>query len=339
MNPRSLKASFAHSSSSRVVARLAPAALSVLWALGGVGCTEPSESEDFGSAREAIESENGLSTNGLSTNGLSTNGLSTNGLSTNGLSTNGLSTNGLSTNGLSTNGFSAWFNSNPESYSNNVMKYVVLCAIPKGESRSFVSSAGVSYTWTGLFGLAPQWAAGNAIPVVEQQLVSACLAAHANNFGLHVDISVRGQMADGTLLEVTKNEKKEYKMKESCFFGNLFDENDGVFAAPVEESLPKKGNHLLSSPRMCGVVEPWSSADCAPFLPRLSESCEDYCSGWSSSTGTFTSCSFAGKTYKPLTTYMDENDLFECGDGVCQISEVPYSQSTHLGCADCGIVP
>jgi hypothetical protein len=36
---------------------------------------------------------------------------------------------------------------------------------------------------------------------------------------------------------------------------------------------------------------------------------------------------------------MNKDDLFECGDGVCQITEVPYSASTHVGCGDCGTVP
>ncbi len=341
-------ANHGHSLSSHGLARVAPLALSMAWALGvAAGCTDATGSEDVASVREAIESENGLSTNGLSTNGLSTNGLSTNGLSTNGLSTNGLSTNGLSTNGLSTNGlstnglstngFSAWFDSNSEAYSSRVMQYVVRCAVAEGETRSFVSSAGVSYTWTGLFGLAPSWSAGGAIPASEQQLVSACLAAHANKFGLHVDISVRGRMADGSLLPVTKKEKKSFKFAESCFFGNLF-EDDGVYAAPIG-SIPTDGHHVQSSPRACGVVEPWDTEDCAPFLPRLSGSCADYCTGWSSSKGTFESCTLAGTVYKPLTTHMDEDDLFECGDGVCQVTEVPYSTSSHAGCGDCGTVP
>src|SRR4051812_38403252 len=65
------------------------------------------------------------------------NGLSTNGLSTNGLSTNGLSTNGLSANGLSTHGFNLWWDSNAASVSELVMRYVVHCAVPAGQSRTF----------------------------------------------------------------------------------------------------------------------------------------------------------------------------------------------------------
>jgi len=59
---------------------------------------------------------------------------------------------------------------------------------------------GISYTWAGLLGLAPHWAAGEPIPENEQQLVSACLGAHANRYGAHVPISLLGQTADNTPL-------------------------------------------------------------------------------------------------------------------------------------------
>jgi len=322
-------------------------AAAVASALGAAGCAEALEQEDVAAASEAIESENGLSpnglstnglsTNGLSTNGLSTNGLSTNGLSTNGLSTNGLSTNGLSTNGLSTNGFKAWFDSNPVAYSTMVMKYVVRCALPEGQTRSFVSSAGVSYTWSGLFGLAPSWSGGSAIPLAEQQLVSACLAAHVNKFGLHIDISVRGRKADGTNIPVTDEEREDFDLREACFFGNIFN-GEGVYAAPFKAHLQHgEDDEILSSPRACGITEPWDTGDCSPFLPRLAGRCNDYCAGQSAAT--FASCTLNGVTYKPITTTMRFDDLYECGDGVCQVTEVPYSVSTGVGCGDCGTTP
>ena len=326
----------------RGASRFARLAAAMAWALGVAGCAEAIDEEDVSAAAEAIESENGLSpnglsTNGLSTNGLSTNGLSTNGLSTNGLSTNGLSTNGLSTNGLSTNGFSAWFASNPVSYSETVMRYVIRCAVPKWQTRSFVSAAGTSYTWPGLFGLAPSWSAGNPIPLVEQQLVSACLAAHVNKFGLHIDISVRGRKADGSLIPVTDDERDDFDLREACFFGNIFNE-EGVRAAPFKAHLGEGDDgEILSSPRACGITEPWGTGDCSPFLPRLAGRCSDYCSGQSGAT--FTSCTWNGVTYKPITTTMRYDDLFECGDGVCQVTEVPYSVSTGIGCGDCGTAP
>ncbi|MGZ3457508.1 MAG: hypothetical protein ACXU86_03280, partial [Archangium sp.] len=120
------------------------------------------------------------------------NGLSFNGLAFNGLAFNGLAFNGLSFNGLSNSAFNSWFQSNP-SLASQVMKYVVACAVPQGQTRTYTNPASqITYTWTGLFGLAPAWANGSPASVAEQQLVSGCLAAHANEYGVHINISVMG---------------------------------------------------------------------------------------------------------------------------------------------------
>ena len=144
-----------------------------------VGCSAlPATIENPAGQPEATEN---LSANRVSGNGLSTNAFSTNGLSTNGLSTNGLSTNGLSTNGLSSATFGTWFNSNPPSTSDAVMKYVVLCSLASGKSLTYKSSAGVSYTWPGLFNLAPIWAAGSAAVVNVAGCRSGARPAHLLN--------------------------------------------------------------------------------------------------------------------------------------------------------------
>ncbi|MFY0579945.1 hypothetical protein ACN28S_41970 [Cystobacter fuscus] len=128
-----------------------------------------------------------------STNSMTPNGLIMNGLIMNGLSTNGLIMNGLMTSGLSTATFSDWFNANPEGYSSMVMKYVVGCAVPSGQSRTWTNPlTNVSYTWNGVLGLTPDWASGLPATEREQQLLTACLAAHVNKYGLHVLISVQG---------------------------------------------------------------------------------------------------------------------------------------------------
>ena len=89
------------------------------------------------------------------------NSMTPNGLSANGLSLNGLSLNGLSANGLSTTAFASWFNSNPADVSDMVMRYLVRCAVPSGQSRTWTHpSTGRSYTWAGELGLTPGWAGG-----------------------------------------------------------------------------------------------------------------------------------------------------------------------------------
>ncbi|WP_233261405.1 hypothetical protein [Vitiosangium sp. GDMCC 1.1324] len=273
------------------------------------------------------------------TNGMSPNGLSTNGLSTNGLSTNGLSTNGLTTLALSTTKFKTWFDSNAPEYSNMVMSYVVACAYPAGRSLTYTSSTGTTYTWNGGLGLTPDWASGKRISSLEQQLLSACLAAHVNKFGLHVMISVRGWNARGTALPVDATETTTFTEPEAAFFGNLFT-GDGAFACNDRTNTTP----AESSARACGLSSQASgtSVECPPLVHI--GNCATNCT-LDRSTGLYTSCTYGGKTYKPLTTKLRPADIYRCGDGVCQVSESCDTSKNGNGtrynsCAsDCGICP
>jgi hypothetical protein len=300
---------------------LAPAALAVLFLATACG-GEPAALGERPLPGRALQSDNGLSTNGLSTNGVSTNGLSTNGLST-----NGLSTNGLSTNGLSTNGFSGWFTTDP-SYSAMVMKYLVRCAYTAGTSLAY-SAGGVTYTWPGELGLAPTWAAGGTIPLGEQQLVSACLAAHTNKYGAQVSISVRGHFTSGASIPVTASEAATYGNDEGCFFGNLFD-GTGVFSGYSRNSPLVDPSQ--SSLRACA-LNAGQYGSCPPMQTTY-YSCQSLCTGgWSevNNAFTFTSCRYGGVTYKPLSVRLRDADIATCGDGVCAPSE-----SCSTCAADCG---
>ncbi|MCP3104768.1 hypothetical protein LZ198_38475 [Myxococcus sp. K15C18031901] len=312
------------SSLSSVLSRLAlPVLLS-----GAIGCGPA----DIGGVdpHESVDTHAG----GLvSANGLSTNGLSTNGLSTNGLSTNGLSTNGLSTNGLSTNGFKTWFGTNP-AQSEMVMRYVVRCAMAEGQSLTF-TYAGTTYTWQGALGLAPGWSGlgGTAVPPTldEQQAVSACLAAHANKYGVHVNISVLGKDAAGTAIPTTAEELATYSQKEACFFGNIFN-NQGLFAANDTSYL----SYDQSTVRTCGLSSWSGDAACAPTIVHVG-ACLDHCSP-DSSKQFYAYCTYNGVKYtRPIVTRIRPQDIYRCGDGVCQVSEKCGTGTTPDSCAaDCG---
>lgn len=96
----------------------------------------------------------------------------------NGLSTNGLSTNDLSTNGLSTNGFATWFSQDPATAGLGDGYVVMRGAVRAGETVANPLT-GTLHTWNGALGLAPDWAAGSR-GGGGQEVISACLAAHAN---------------------------------------------------------------------------------------------------------------------------------------------------------------
>ncbi|MFL5349023.1 MAG: hypothetical protein ACJ8AT_29845 [Hyalangium sp.] len=240
-------------------------------------------------------------------NGLSANGLSANGLSYNGLSYNGLSANGLSANGLSTADFTQWFTQN-RAHADMVMTYVVRCAVPVGQSRSYTDSqTGKTYTWVGELGLAPDWANGHPASYNEQQIITACLLAHVNRYGKHVTISVLGLDAWGREIPVTCSERATYTVHEACFFGNLFVPNSLFFGS--DQPVNNEGEYLT---RACGALGAGggSQGQCAPlrFVGQCSQVCIPAAGG-----RFYGSCTYQGVGYRPITTRMtpaDYNQLF-----------------------------
>ena len=269
--------------------------------------------------------------NGLTLNGLTLNGLTLNGLTLNGLTLNGPTLNGLTLNGLGTADFSNWFAQNA-SVNSMLMKYVVRCSLPTGASLSYQELAsGTSYTWDGEFGLAPGWASGNRISVPEQQLVSACLAAHVNKYGLHVPLSVLGRTAQQEPIPYTSEEVQTFSRREACFFGNLFT-GEGIFAGGDGAALTASE----SSPRACGFTssEGVLVSECSPITHV--QSCDTLCT-LDPSGLYYTQCTYNGRTYLPLTTRLRTEDVYTCGDGVCQFTESCGTGNEANSClSDCG---
>ncbi len=285
----------------------------------GVGCNAPvtsSETEFLEQQGQALLEDNGLSTNGLSTNGLST---------------NGLSTNGLSTNGLSSSAFSSWFSQAPEQRT-QLMMYLVRCAVPEGQVRTYTDpNTGVSYTWAGRLGLARNWISGQPATELEEQVISACLAAHANPYGMKVGFSLLGLSAEGEPLSYTAQELADYNVREACFFGNLF-RGQGLYAGNDVTQLDSS----KSSNRGCGLskVSSGSNPHC-PAIARVGTCDAAHCVP--DATGTYyTQCTVNGVSYRPVTTRLHATALNTCGDGICQVSEKCGLGTTADNCSDCG---
>ena len=266
---------------------------------------------------------------------LSYNSLSVNGLSFNGLSFNGLSFNGLSFNGLSSAAFASWFDSDP-ALADEVMHYVVRCAVPQGQTRTYTHArTGAAHTWTGLLGLAPGWAEGKPATVADQQVISACLAAHANPFGVSVPISVQGRDSAGLTIPSTSAELVAYSRPESCFFGNIF-QGQGLYAGSQNPPLEP----AQSTTRACAVVDGsgMPRRTCAPIV--YVGSCASACTPDGTTGLSFQRCAAGGVTFQPLTTRVRDADLAVCGDGTCQVTESCGASTAYNACAaDCGACP
>lgn len=176
-------------------------ALALVLALGGgVACIPESE------PGAGLKSDDLLAINGLSMiNGLTmTNGLGTgNGLTmTNGLST---STGLVSGTGLMSTGAGR-----------NTVTFLVRCALPSGHIITKKDQSGKSYTFSGMFGLAPGWETGSCGTSC-QEAVSACLMSHLNVAGVHVPIWM-----DSPIPAIGYGKNATYPNEEGTFFGNLF---------------------------------------------------------------------------------------------------------------------
>jgi hypothetical protein len=301
-------------------------ALALAAALAACGGATPDAATSGGD----LQASNGLSMNGLSMNGLSMNGLAMNGLSMNGLAMNGLAMNGLSPSALSTNDFSRWFNQDPAT-ADMVMRYLVRCSWASGATLSWTNlKTKVSYAWPGLLGLAPAWASGKAATEPEQQIVTACLASLANKFGRSIPISVLGRSAAGTEIPVGDTELATYSVTEGCFFGNIF-AAEGVFVGLDHQNWSNK----YSSPRACALDAQVSgpSAACPPFYQV--GYCHQLCVA--DPTGTFfESCTWNGKSYRPIATRLTPDEVYACGDGICQFTESCGTGASYDACKDCG---
>jgi len=51
----------------------------------------------------------------------------------------------------------------------------------------------------------------------------------------------------------------------------------------------------------------------------------------------YTSCTYQGRTWRPLTTRLREQDIYTCGDGTCQPTESCGTSNRYDSCKkDCG---
>lgn len=200
---------------------------------------------------------NGMSWNGMAFNGMSWNGISFNGMSFNGMAWNGISFNGMSWNGMSWNGIS--FNGLASEPVNELVRYIVSCALPKGDSITFEAD-GTKYTFEGEIGVAPEWKT-KACDTSCQRWVSACLLARINFAGAHVQISMRGENKG---LAVQPHEMRDFKIREATYYGNVFDGGGETFAclSPGQTNIE----------RVCG-----PNLEGCPM--NVVGSCADYCRG------------------------------------------------------------
>lgn len=176
------------------------------------GCSNEGPIDD----EDAVQGENAL----VQYNALTTNALTTNALTTNALTTNALTTNALSADALSALEDPSIAGTNARSF----MHYAVGCALSPSQTFDFTwtDSDAVEHqeSYHGELGIAPGWAAGG-IPVSSQKLVSACMIARVNYYGVTVKISIRSAKAPLETMPGSQ-ELVDFPHVEGAFWGNLW---------------------------------------------------------------------------------------------------------------------
>src|SRR5207344_2876251 len=93
------------------------------------------------------------------------------------------------------------------------VEYMVRCALPANTSITKQDQNGVSYTFKGSLGFAPEWATGECNTTCQEN-VSACLIAPGNSSGIHVPLVVVSQAP-----RIRWGMGGHYPHQEGSFFG------------------------------------------------------------------------------------------------------------------------
>jgi hypothetical protein len=160
-----------------------------------------------------------------------------------------------------------------------LFKYIVSCALPE-DAQISIPVEGVTYTFDGKLGLAPEWGEeGGSCDEECRSWISGCVISRLDYLGEHVLISVRGKNSG---LASTPQERAEYSHIEATYYGDIFSHPQKIFAC-----LPPGKSDI---PRVCGP----SLDDCAVDVQG---SCEDLC-GNQRNDGSYPNCREAGTVDK-----------------------------------------
>lgn len=175
----------------------------------------------------AIEAEEPIDDAALSLathNALTANALTANALFPGALSAAALSTAPLAFDGLTEGARAALQDPGPGGdLSRKLLKYAAGCALDAEQSFDFswTDALGVVHdeSYPGSLGIEPSWAKAPLGPV-GQRMISACLGARINYYGIQVAISARSATAPLDVLG--DDELAAYPHIEGAFWGNLF---------------------------------------------------------------------------------------------------------------------
>jgi uncharacterized repeat protein (TIGR01451 family) len=170
------------------------------------------------------------------------------------------------------------------------------CALDGTMAFNFVwtDASGVAHweAYPGILGLAPEWGTG-PLGEAHQELVSACMAARTNYYGVAVDFSLRGPASP--IASPSSAELGAYPSIEGAFWGDLFAATPYLRACNVPADVSNDraqmrdcaAGHLSGGSVVdCGIIQ--ILGDCASFCTALDGAGQFYPSCTDPSLGTST---------------------------------------------------
>jgi hypothetical protein len=304
------------------------ASSALLLAFGGLGCgPQPDDGSVFSDPVTGnLSSSNGFTLNGFTLNGFTLNGFTLNGFTLNGFTLNGFTLNGSA---ATTSGFAGWFSGATQADAANhgsFMKYFVGCALPAGQSVSYTDVYGTTWTWSGVLGLAPEWATTpSSLTEAENQLLTACMAAHVNAASpepKHIQISLRGSHPN---LAVTEQERSALSTFDGVFFGNVFKtaQSDARLYLCAPKDAPP-------SNYVAGLLNDWgrqcyySSDGCHGLFTIVD--CTTACGAGTDGAPFGTTCTVGGVSYKAISVRVPK---------IKKASDFTPAGVTFTTCASC----
>jgi hypothetical protein len=208
-------------------------AVSLTVSIASSGCLaleEGPENLDVASSSQTVVVLNALSKNAMSANAMSANAMSANAMSANGLEEGVFELDTASAGDLYQTALGRQF-----------LKYNTRCAYSAGDELEVPAYDSFPVErLPGNLGLANIWKTGG-LTAVYKRMMSACLLAHLNNFGISVSISVRfpgSAPPDAT-------ETDTYWYGDAVFFGDVFADPAKWYACSI---AAKAGSPTASSP-------------------------------------------------------------------------------------------
>jgi hypothetical protein len=142
-----------------------------------------------------------------------------------------------------------------------LLRYIVRCALPS-KAAARVSGDREAFRLSGELGLAPDWQ-HRALAPEERRLVSPCVLALANAYGVSVRISLRADPGLGQpppSLRASASERAAFPLYEGAFFGDIFSAGATAYACSGDRS-PHAVAQLQRLRRVCALPTGARTAD------------------------------------------------------------------------------